>query len=236
MIIDIHIHEKRHSPDSVIGLDEIAFEARRKGLDGICITDHDSNGLAGLANEFWHDSGLLVLVGAEILTYEGDILVFGMATLPHKKMHARDLIHLAALQGGVGIAAHPYRNNNRGLGHRIKTTRGLSGFEVLSGRTEPHNNMKAWQVALQHGLAGFGGSDAHELFEVGKFATYFPDAIATEADFLNAIRLQRYAPVFYAQSKYHRLGRGLEYENQKVAGFAAGSSYGLQLSGLQQER
>ena len=233
MIIDIHIHEKNYSPDSHIGLEEIVQEARRKGLDGICITDHESNGLAGLAHEFWRDSGFPVLVGAEILTYEGDILVFGMTRLPRKKMHARDLLHLSAQQGGVGIAAHPYRNNNRGLGHNIMTLSDLSGFEVLSGRTEPENNIKAWQVAQQCGLAGFGGSDAHELMEVGKFATYFIDSITTETDFLTAIRLKRHTPVLYTKGTYHRLGRGWKCENQQVARFTAGSGYGLQHSGVQ---
>lgn len=205
MIFDVHIHEKTYSSDSAIGLEEIVVEARRKGLDGICITDHESNGMASLAHEYWQDCGFPVLVGAEILTYEGDILVFGLQRLPRYKLHALDLLNLARINSGVGIAAHPFRNNGRGLGNRVKTLPGLSSFEVLSGRTEHPNNMKAIQAALELGLTGCGGSDAHELHEVGKFATYFPDVISTENDFLTAVRLHRHAPVYFDQGKYKLL-------------------------------
>ena len=45
MLMDLHMHEKRNSADSFISLEEIVFRAREMGLDGICITDHDSMGL-----------------------------------------------------------------------------------------------------------------------------------------------------------------------------------------------
>lgn len=204
MIIDIHIHEKNNSMCSHIGLDEIVEEARRKGLDGICITDHDSNALAAQAHKYRQNYGFPVLVGAEVLTFEGDILVFGLDILPREKMHAWELLDLVVREGGVGIAAHPYRDNNRGLKDQIKILPNLSGFEVLSGRTEPHNNMKALNVAKELGLTGLGGSDAHELDEVGKFATYFPQPIKSEADFVKAVKSRRYEPVFYANGNYQR--------------------------------
>ncbi|NMC27773.1 MAG: PHP domain-containing protein [Syntrophomonadaceae bacterium] len=235
MIFDIHVHEKTYSRDSSIGLEEIVAEARRKGLDGICITDHESNGLSSLAQQYWQDCGFPVLVGAEILTHEGDILVFGLERLPRYKLHAHELLHLVSSQGGVGIAAHPYRNNNRGLGDHIKTLRDLSGFEVLSGRTEPPNNVKAMRAARQFGLAGFGGSDAHELFEVGKFGTYFTDAILAEDDFLNAVRLQKYAPVYYAHGKYNFWGGEGVYEYEEMSGPGYGFGYGAKPGRLQQE-
>ncbi len=210
MLIDIHIHEKTFSADSGIGLEEIVEEARRKGLDGICITDHDSNGIAEIAFEYQQKYGFTILVGAEILTFEGDILVFGIAELPDQKMHAAELLSFVVNQGGVGIAAHPYRDNNRGLGDHIKILADLSGIEVLNGRTEPHNNVKAFEVHQQFGMPGFGGSDAHQLDEVGKCATYFPHGIKTEADFIKAVKSKRCEPVFYERGVYQRLMGGLE--------------------------
>ena len=49
MIIDTHLHERTFSGDSKMNLLEMVAEAKRKGLDGICITDHDKIGLTQYA-------------------------------------------------------------------------------------------------------------------------------------------------------------------------------------------
>ena len=48
MIIDMHMHEMRYSGDSFLRLENMVEIAKRRGLDGICITDHDSMGLKNL--------------------------------------------------------------------------------------------------------------------------------------------------------------------------------------------
>ena len=45
MLVDMHLHECTYSTDSFLHLEEIVSIARQKGLDAICITDHDSMGL-----------------------------------------------------------------------------------------------------------------------------------------------------------------------------------------------
>ncbi|NLI13946.1 MAG: PHP domain-containing protein [Peptococcaceae bacterium] len=219
MIIDIHVHEKTFSADSGIGLEEIVEEARRKGLDGVCVTDHDSNGISEIAFEYQQKCGFTIFVGAEIC----DILVFGIDELPDQKMHAGELLSLVINQGGVGIAAHPYRDNNRGLGDNIKILSDLAGIEVLNGRTEPHNNVKALEAYQQYSMPGFGGSDAHQLDEVGKCATYFPHGIKTEADFIKAVKSKRCEPVFYENGVYRKVKRGLI--NEKVFSFNSGLGF-----------
>jgi len=204
VIIDIHIHEKTYSLDSKIGLEKIVEEARRKGLDGICITDHDSNGITEIAHEYRGKCGFTILVGVEILTFEGDILVFGIDELPNQKMHADKLLDLVTKQGGIGIGAHPYRDNNRGLGDNIKKLSNLSGIEVFNGRTEPHNNQKAFEISKQFNISGFGGSDAHQLDEVGRYATFFFDKIKNEHDFIAAVKSKRFKPVIYRSGFYKK--------------------------------
>ena len=51
MILDTHLHERTFSSDSKMNLLEMVAEARIKGLDGICITDHDRIGLTRYAAE-----------------------------------------------------------------------------------------------------------------------------------------------------------------------------------------
>ena len=45
MLVDMHLHECTYSTDSFLRLEEIVSIARERGLDAICITDHDSMGL-----------------------------------------------------------------------------------------------------------------------------------------------------------------------------------------------
>ena len=42
MIIDLHVHEWLHSPCALMSLEDAVESAQYHGLDGICITDHDS--------------------------------------------------------------------------------------------------------------------------------------------------------------------------------------------------
>ena len=41
MIIDLHTHTLVGSDDSYIDIDELIEKAKKSGLDGVCITDHD---------------------------------------------------------------------------------------------------------------------------------------------------------------------------------------------------
>ena len=52
MLVDMHLHEKTFSTDSFLSLDEIVSIAKAKGLDAVCITDHDSMGLRETAEEY----------------------------------------------------------------------------------------------------------------------------------------------------------------------------------------
>ena len=38
---DHHLHTSRHSPDSILDPDDLIDEARKCGLDGVVITEHD---------------------------------------------------------------------------------------------------------------------------------------------------------------------------------------------------
>lgn len=61
MLVDMHLHECTYSSDSKINLEEIVTIARGRGLDAVCITDHDSMGLRGYATEYSHRTGFPIL-------------------------------------------------------------------------------------------------------------------------------------------------------------------------------
>ena len=113
MIIDTHMHESKYSLDSYVSIREIIKRSKEIGLDGICITDHESNEIMEEAKAISKEEKYPIIVGAEFLTFEGDILVFGLDKLPDKKIHAQHLLDIVNSVGGVAIAAHPYRKNKK---------------------------------------------------------------------------------------------------------------------------
>ena len=215
MIIDMHIHQDRHSFDSRVSLEDIIDEARAKGLDGICITDHDNMDLKTIVEEFYQED-LKIFVGTEILTTEGDILVIGLDHMPVYDPNDRsslltpsELLELVNEAGAIAISAHPYRKNHRGLGDHILKYKEFSEFpltavEVLNGSTPEDLNYEALRAANKANLAMTGGSDAHVKERVGIMATYFPYDINSESELIEAIKDQDCEPVYYKEGQYYR--------------------------------
>lgn len=195
MIIDTHIHTSEFSRDSYLPVEIAVLKARERGLDGICITDHESMGILDMADDLTRQYGLLVIPGVEILTDLGDILVFGTSDIPFHNVKARELIRRVSEQGGITVSAHPFRDNGRGMGNNIINTPGLSAVEVMNGRTRPIHNSMAFSLAEEMDLPSLGGSDAHTIEEVGRYASFFMDEITSVNDFIRSIKAGRTFPV-----------------------------------------
>lgn len=198
MLIDIHIHEEKGSFDSQLSIEKSIAEAEAKGLDALCITDHDSLYWRRRIEGYQKKTDVLLIVGVEIFTLDGDLLCFGIDTLPKKRMRAKETIAYVKKQGGVCIAAHPYRENNRGLGDLIYQLDELTAVEGLNGRTKTYNNRKAMALSRNFNLKVVGGSDAHTPEEVGQWATYFNNEISNEKQFIESLKKGQYYPVHLA--------------------------------------
>ena len=182
MFIDTHMHEMTYSPDSFLKLEEMVRIGKEKGLGALCITDHDSMGLKDYAAEYTARTGFPIFVGI-------------------------DFIDLVKAQGGVCFAAHPFRNNNRGLEENLAVVRGLDGVEVLNGSTSFAACMKAAAYARQYGYFTLGSSDCHVPEKVGVCAT--PNEVRTMDEFLTEFKKGQMKPAYYVQGGY----RVLEVQN-----------------------
>lgn len=135
----IHIHS-RHS-DGSGEIEKIAAEAGKSKLDFIIISDHilynDSSAFLLKKQEGWYDD-LLVLIEQEISPRRNHYLVLGLneAIVPGKNDYWKhiDEVHK---KGGLGFAAHPFRDGVS-TGHiRYRTwinldDRRIDGFELWS--------------------------------------------------------------------------------------------------------
>lgn len=206
VIVDLHCHEKTYSPCSRLNLEEIVFEARRKGLDAVCITDHDTLALRETAHAYSFKTSFPIFVGVEIYTYEGDIVVFGLNEMPAGRLHAEELFDLVRRCGGVCFCAHPYRSNRRGLLEHLTLVRqytDVAGVEIRNGRTDADANARAEAECRKMAAFAVGGSDAHAAGEVGCCATWLPGEINDEAALIAALRSGKSAAMVFGNGSYH---------------------------------
>ena len=78
MILDLHIHTSWNSADSNLSPIELIYEAKRLGLDGVVVTEHDRGWDRFRARELAAEHDFLFLRGMEVSTDLGHILVCGL--------------------------------------------------------------------------------------------------------------------------------------------------------------
>ncbi|UCF57349.1 MAG: DUF2889 domain-containing protein, partial [Deltaproteobacteria bacterium] len=110
MILDLHVHTSPASPCSSAPVDDLIEEAKRIGLDGICLTDHNHVWDPGQVEDLRQKHEFLILRGNEITTDQGDMIVFGL------DKDIKGIIKLEELReevlkadDGFIIVAHPFR-------------------------------------------------------------------------------------------------------------------------------
>jgi predicted metal-dependent phosphoesterase TrpH len=181
-----------------MGVDQAIDEAKRIGLDGICITDHNHVWDPGAIEALRRKHGFFVLRGNEITTDQGDILVFGFHKDVKGIVSLEDLRKEVLAAGGFMIVAHPFRGfltfnvGQLGLTPEKAAERSLfkqvDAVEVLNGKVTAKENGFAHAVATILGFPVTAGSDAHEVKEVGLYATRFSRVIRDEDDLVAALK------------------------------------------------
>ena len=205
MLIDLHMHECTYSKDSVLTLETIVKTARLKGLDGVCITDHDSMGLRSQAEAYSRKVDFPIFVGVEHYSLQGDIVAFGLDKAPDHRMEAQAFIDLVKSQGGVCFAAHPFRNNNRGLEELLAQVRGLDGIEAFNASASPEANLRALEYCRRLHLQPVGVSDCHVEEKIGHYATFLPGEARSLKEFMELFRKGHCYPVAYGEEGYRPL-------------------------------
>ena len=115
MLVDMHLHALPNSTDSFLTLEEIVSLAKGRGLDAICLTDHDTMGGREFAAEYSKKIGFPIFVGVEYYSLWGDITAWGIDSFPDKRIEAQTFLDQVNAAGGFCVSAHPFRNNNRGF-------------------------------------------------------------------------------------------------------------------------
>ena len=202
MLVDMHLHALPNSTDSFLTLEEIVSLAKMRGLDAICLTDHDSMGGREYAEEYSKKIGFPIFVGVEYFSLWGDITAWGIDTFPDRRIEAQEFIDQVNAAGGFCVSCHPFRNNNRGLEHHLREAKGLHGVEVLNGSTDMESNRLALRYCRELGIKAIGASDAHVPKQVGKYVTWLPEKVDNLKDFVAQLHQCETKPAIWNGSSY----------------------------------
>ena len=217
--LDLHVHSV-HSPDSRLPLDVIAARLPYAGLKGFAITDHNTvAGLRELPSLRARYPGMMIVPGVEVSTREGHLLAYGVTECPPAHQPVSETIEWVRAHGGEPVLAHPFRWAH-GVGRRATLSAPVAAIEVKNGHNSEMQNLKAELIAAQRSLGGTGGSDGHELRDLGRAYTEFPEEVHSVEDVLERLRKGRCMPGglslpwsgrlrLAARTGFLRLGRGL---------------------------
>lgn len=205
--MDLHVHTNMGSSDSLIEPGALLECAEKKGLSGICITEHDCR-YPQEVEDLARNNGLFLLSGIEIRTNLGDVLAFGLEDYLAEWADAYALRRAAQKAGALLVAAHPFRRDFSPVGYggslffepnitvaeacRRPIFELVDGLEVINGSSTEAEVEFCRRVADQLGLLGVGGSDAHSPKTVGCCVTIFHSTIRSEEEFLLELREGRF--------------------------------------------
>jgi predicted metal-dependent phosphoesterase TrpH len=167
--VDMHTHSE-FSPDSRTPIAKQARRIKEAGLDVVCATDH--NTIQGGLHLREAADGFRVIVGAEILSRDGEIIGLFLEKDVPRGLSAEDTIARIRDQGGAVSVPHPFSRNR--LNHIRRSAlervwRDIDALEVFNAREAfVGDNLRAAEFARERGIAGAVGSDAHRTRELGQ--------------------------------------------------------------------
>ena len=207
---DLHVHcsasqlsklgvqRSLHLPECATPPEEVYELAKRRGMDFVTITDHDT--IAGaLAIGHLPDT----FISEELtVSFKGEpqavhVLCYGITPDDHDwlQTHHDDVEACADYLHAHEIAAalaHPFYAVQAPLAarHRRRLAQLFPIWETRNGSRAKELNLPAFVYIETHGGTGIGGSDDHAGIDIGRTFTETP-AAATPAEFLAHIRAGR---------------------------------------------
>ena len=175
LTVDFHCHTS-YSKDGITSLETLLATCRRKNIDRVVVTDHNTIQGALLARQMDPDR---VIVGEEIMTHAGELLaIFVSAEVP-RGLAPQEAIECLREQGAFISVSHPFdalRSGHWEPADLMFILPQLDAIETFNARCLwPGFNRQALAFARQHGLPGTIGSDAHTAFEIGRATLRLPD-------------------------------------------------------------
>jgi len=209
-VVDMHFHS-RHS-DGLNRISSIVRRARKLGI-GIAITDH--NAIEGAVRLDTY-ADILTIPGIELTSregahllvyfynidtlvqfYESDVRPFlGKGAMASLSLDMHGIIRRARQYKSLILFPHPHSAVYTGIcnpmisrDHQERLLGMVDGVEVINAGNLEKWNLQCAVLGFNLGKCMTGGSDGHNLFQMGKAVTY-ADCPPNRKDFLDSVKKQ----------------------------------------------
>jgi predicted metal-dependent phosphoesterase TrpH len=206
-IVDLHVHTTAGSADSSLRPAVLRQRAAELRIEGVHISEHFRVWTEYEALDWMRETPVRLFRGMEWNTELGHILVLGVDAYRPEIRSIAELRRFVLDQGGLMIAAHPFRHAFDRVPSMWKAHPDLDlslesacahpvieyvdAIEVLNGACTERENDLACRVARRLGLPGTGGSDAHYADDLGRAVTVLDEPVTDERELIAAIRAGR---------------------------------------------
>lgn len=187
---DMHVHS-RYSPSCLFKgyasrstISDIFKTAKKKGLKGIAITDHNVIKGSLKAARIAKRHGIVAVPSMEIHSKQGHILAYNINEPVKRGLDFRETIEKIHALGGIAVCAHPLIKIF-GIGRkRVKFFDGVEVFNGREGREFPKEGIGKNQFVT-------GGTDAHTFNEVGNVVTVFEEGFSNAEEMIELLRKRK---------------------------------------------
>jgi hypothetical protein len=214
---DLHSHT--HHSDAPGSLDDLIAAARRRGLDFLAVTDH--NTVSHLPYLAACPDDLLLVPGCELTTYCGHMNVWGLDGLPDFRCRTDDdlraVIDRARARGWLVSPSHPEAAGREGwaFGYDLP----IDCLEVWHGPSAERNagTLAAWEAILRAGrrVVAVGGSDYHCMKEADWLAMPTTWVLADHLTVPAVLEALRQGRIVLGQRGSERLDLAVERDGQR---------------------
>lgn len=168
--LDLHIHSQ-YSEDGIGTHLEIARILKKKGLNGMAVTDHNTveGGLSALKVA---SKDFIVIPGVEISTKDGHIIALNIKENIPRNLTVEETVEKIIDKGGIPIVPHLYRSLSGIKEKKLKKIiKKVPAIEVFNSCSVLQTNLKTMKIAKKYNIGGTGGSDSHIPSFVGEAYT-----------------------------------------------------------------
>jgi predicted metal-dependent phosphoesterase TrpH len=210
--VEFHCHTM-FSKDSLTPPRKLVEACRRKGIDRVIVTDHNSIGGGRAAQALDPER---VIVGEEIMTTKGEILAAFVTEEIPALLSPVETIHRLRDQGAFISVSHPFdafRSGGWDEPDLLEITPLVDAIEIYNSRcVRPSFNDQALAFARKHDLAGTVGSDAHAPIELGRSVLLLEPF--QDADGLRRVIRGGTAQTVWSPPWYHLISRYATYRKR----------------------
>ncbi|OYT42699.1 MAG: histidinol-phosphatase [Candidatus Aenigmarchaeota archaeon ex4484_56] len=175
IVADFHIHTK-YSSDSNLEIRELLDIAEKLGYSALGIVDHNTTKGAIEAKKL--SKKILVLVGQEIRTNKGDLIVFG--TEKSLKGDIYEILDYVKENSLFSILPHPFDKfrsasicRNANITEIKEIAKRVDAIEIFNSRCLLNRfNTEAKKLSEELGIPKIASSDAHIAEELGNVKNF----------------------------------------------------------------